>query len=73
MTKTFTIRGHKIRTASMRRYIVVMVYKTYDGGERAEIYKRSDSVATCRTHINRYGFKAGTTMHVVDTTTGEEI
>jgi hypothetical protein len=76
---TFTVRGHRIRSQSNRRFIVVQIYQAvspsppYGKVEKAQIYKRSDSIQTCRAHIQRYGFWAGSYMVIVDTTTGEEV
>ena len=78
-TGTFTVRGHRVRSQSTRRFIVVQMYQAvsphspYEKVEKAHIYKRSDSVATCRAHIQRYGFRAGSYMVIVDTSTGEEV
>lgn len=116
MSKTFTVRGHKVRSASMRRFIVVRVttdkwavmdevvdpkygypfervasdtrgFRMIFGTEaeaveacgtgqvvkrwstaKAEIAKRSDSIATARSHALSVGGGV-----VIDTVTGEEV
>lgn len=82
MTKTFNIRGQKVRSASQRRYIVVVVRPTAvtvaATGETyvpfARVHKRSDSVETARREANRYGRPGpGCSVVVVDTATGEEV
>jgi len=88
MTRTFTARGIKFRTATTRRFIVIAVRtedSTFEGrdcwGEPVtrtikagvEIIKRSDSIATARTHRDRTGRIAGAAVVVFDTAHGEEV
>lgn len=79
-TKTFTVRGHKIRTATTRRYVAVAVRTEDVTTERgtyvafARVIKRSDAVATVKAEARRYGFgMSGEFAVVVDTETGEEV
>lgn len=82
-TTTFTVRGHKVRSASKCRFVVVAVraepFVTEEGTyvAFAEIRKRSDSYATAQTHARRMrdngGRGHGMTVVVVDTETGEEV
>jgi len=80
MTKTFTIRGQKLRTSSNRRYVAYRFNRRFDGVryvadaiQSVEIFKRSDSVGTLRTHIQRQGFHSSRFFVIVDTVTGEEV
>lgn len=78
MNSTFTVRGHRVRSRSNRRFILVQVYPavTPIGEEKrtgVDIFKRSDSVATLKREIQRQGFWAGRTWHIIDTLTGEEL
>lgn len=79
MTSTITVRGHKIRTRSNRRYVAVAVrpepVTTPDGiyVAFATILMRSDNLATAKTKARLYGFPPGAFAVVVDTTTGEEV
>lgn len=73
MTKTFTVRGHKIRTASTRRYIVAIVYRGDWADEAPRIHKRSDNRATAVHHADRWGIRPNSVAVVVDSVTGEEV
>lgn len=79
ITRTFTVRGHKLRTRTNRRFVVVAVRPepvTTDAGTYvafADIRKRTDNIDTARTVARRYGFPPGAFAVVVDLTTGEEI
>lgn len=78
MSRTFTVRGIKVRSSSQRRFVMIQHFrKTTPPGEEqrwgAEIVKRSDSVATLRSFAQRQGFWAGRTFHIFDSTTGEEV
>lgn len=79
MTTNFTVRGHKIRTSTNRRYVAVAVRPepvTTDKGTFvafADIRKRSDNLDTIRRECRKYGFATGAFMVAVDTTTGEEV
>lgn len=84
--RTIDVRGHRIRTATQRRYVVVAV-RTADvnvslahAPGRVETYyafasiiRRSDSLSTARTAARRYGRVVGSFAVVVDLTTGEEV
>lgn len=75
---TFTVRGQRVRSESMRRYIVVRLDRRFVDGRygdfhRAEVQKRSDSTRTLRTWIDRQGFHQSRLFVVVDTTNGEEV
>lgn len=84
MTKTFTIRGQKVRSASNRRFLVVVGRETTvvdRFGDTcpafARVARRSDSVATAQTIARRLrdnGYRGGALfVEVVDSTTGEVI
>lgn len=76
---TFNVRGHKVRSASRCRFIVVAVRPTdvtYDGriyAAFASIIRRSDNYETAKTAARRYGFPPGACAVVMDSTTGEEV
>lgn len=63
MTKTTTIFGTRVRTASTRRYVIFVKYE----GHEPRIHKRSDAWATIRAHAA----KAGGDVVIWDTATGE--
>jgi hypothetical protein len=63
MTKTTTIFGHRVRTASTRRYVIFVKYEEH----APSIYKRSDAWATIKAHAA----KAGGSVVIWDTVTGE--
>jgi hypothetical protein len=82
MKGTFNIRGAKVRTASQRRYVVVIVRpEAVNDPAFAEplapftaIYKRSDRLLTVRDYVRQYGRPAtGAFIAIVDTVTGEEV
>lgn len=89
MTKTFTIHGMKIRSASQRRYIVVAGRHTEIAGTRwdhrhemyvpetfkafIETVKRSDNYETAKREQRKYGRVSYGFVAVIDTTTGEEV
>ena len=81
-THTLNVRGMKVRTRTLRRYVVVavrdrVVQEEYAGGglytyePYVRVVKRTDSLAYAR----KFGGYLGTGLvHVVvDTTTGEEV
>jgi len=79
---TFTVRGHKVRSQSQRRYIVVAVrpepVPTANGYyvAFARIERRSDNLATARKAARHYDFNLagnGSFAVVVDSATGEEV
>lgn len=75
---TFTVAGRRVRSASTRRYVAFRCDRTFDGiryGDpvRVSIFKRSDSVATIRTQVQRQGFHSSRYFVVIDTTTGNEV
>lgn len=77
---TFTVRGHKVRSASQRRYIVVAVrpepYVSEHSGTHAtftRIIKRSDNLATANKAVEKYGCLFGAFAVIIDSVTGEEI
>jgi hypothetical protein len=49
MSITFTIDGHKVRTSSPRRYIVVNIYNG-----RAHIIKRTDSIDAAAAAVRQF-------------------
>lgn len=73
MPATFEVRGIKVRSASTRRFIVCTV--THEAGAitGARIFKRSDSFATAKAHVRRFGIRRGEFAVVIDSTTGEEV
>lgn len=79
MTKTLTVRGQRVRSASQRRFVAVRLVRRFDGVQysgdfvAASIEKRSDSIATLKTWIGRQGFHSSRMFVVIDTTTGEEV
>lgn len=77
MTKTLTVRGHKLRTATTRRYVVVAIPRpvTAPGGRDvpARVIRRSDDLHTARTVARRHGVGTHGYAVVVDTHTGSEV
>lgn len=67
---TFTVRGHRVRSTSNRRF-VLWVYFTDD--RKPEILKRSDSLNVLRQDARRRGYWAGSGYVILDQTTGEEV
>ena len=59
ITRTFTVHGHKLRTRTHRRYVVVAVRREgfrLDGAvyePYAHILKRTDNIETARTVARR--------------------
>jgi hypothetical protein len=78
---TFTVAGRRVRTSSTRRFVAFRVNcaESTDWGTTRgavtgiEIFKRSDSVATIRTHVQRMGVHSSRYFVVIDTATGEEV
>lgn len=74
MQGTFTVAGQKVRTSSTRRFVAWRVWKNEDGTVASrEIFKRSDRIATIRTHVQRQGFRTGRHFVIIDTSTGEDV
>lgn len=72
-SQTLTVRGYKLRNASMRRYLVVAVSHR-DGNETGvATVKRSDNLSTARTWQKRYGVWSSSFAVIIDTVTGEEV
>jgi hypothetical protein len=63
MNKTTTLFGHRVRTASTRRYVIFVKYE----GHAPHIHKRSDAWGTIKAHAA----KAGGSVVIWDTATGE--
>jgi hypothetical protein len=78
-THTFTVRGHKVRTSTNRRYVAVAVRPEPVTTEKgtfvafARVEKRSDNLATLNRAARNNGYATGAFMVVVDTTTGLEV
>lgn len=78
-TAILNARGRTIRTSSNRRFVVVAVRTEAIQTEQgwlvafAEIFKRSDRLATARAAAQRTGTAQGAVNIVIDTFTGEEI
>ena len=79
MQGTFTVAGQRVRTSSTRRFVAWRVTRKFDGVRYTDevasrtIFGRSDSLATLRTRIRRYGFSASSYYVVIDTATGEQV
>jgi hypothetical protein len=79
MQGTFTVAGKRVRTSSMRRFVAFQVVREFDGVRYTDairainVWKRSDSLATIRTAVQRQGFHSSTRYVVIDTSTGEEV
>lgn len=83
MQQTFTVRGHKIRSQSNRRYLVIAVRPapvplagTAGKGMYvafARVEKRTDNIKTARAAIRKYGHANGAFAVVIDAATGAEI
>jgi hypothetical protein len=71
MQGSFTVGGYRVRTESQRRFVAWIVSR--NGVYYPEIFKRSDSLTTLRTHIQRRGWQQSSYIVVIDTTTGEEV
>lgn len=76
---SFTVAGQRVRTSSQRRFVAWRVSRSFDGVRYTDavasvrIEKRSDSLQTLRTLLQRQGFHASRYFVVIDTTTGEEV
>ena len=75
-----TGRGNKVHSRSQRRYIAIVEYVDSEKGtESVVIEKRSDSLATLRTHIRLRGvcngplFVQRSIRSILDTRTGEVV
>ena len=79
VTHRLRVRGLRVVTRTPRRYIAVIVRpedQVMNGARYvafAEVIKRTDSLKTARTALDRHGFAAGVHRVVIDTTTGEEV
>ena len=73
MKGTFTVAGQRVRTDSMRRYVLFLVYRRCDGTEGIVIHKRTDSLRNARSFVRSYGFASTRRLVIVDTTTGETV
>lgn len=75
MAVIVTEKGNRVRSESHRRFIVIVEHTKADGTSTAAVDKRSDSLATARTHVSRkgnsFGGGASTVRFIFDTVTGE--
>lgn len=82
MNCTFEVHGHKVRTRTQRRYVIVTVRPEPVRTDKDDVYvafarvdKRTDNVVTAKDYARRWAnsLGPGCLLVVVDTTTGKEV